>query len=204
MSKDAAAGKLVYELNSDIYAGTATWNSDLVLGSSPLGVKPPVAPVKIHRMIPATIQIAIEVKSVMTEHRKAIKNRKRDLEAHHDHVHRYNTDAIAAAVLIVNASERFVSPLRGGKITSHREPLNLVEHCIRELRATSLRTDLGSSGLEAKCALVLVHDNIDNSQTRYLTKKPAPETGDPLHYDSFIQRICALYTQRFSLEGKGD
>jgi len=26
---------------------------------------------------------------------------------------------------------------------------------------------------------------------------PAPTVGDPLHYDAFIQALCALYAERF-------
>ena len=73
----------------------------------------------------------------MTEHRKAVKNRKRDLEAHHEHVHNYSPDTIAGGVLIINAAERFKSPLRR-RVTSHHDVLQLVEHCVSELRAVAV------------------------------------------------------------------
>lgn len=55
--------------------------------------------------------MAFEFKTVMTEHRKAIKNRKRDLEAHHEYVHNYNAQTIAGGVMVINASPTFRSPL---------------------------------------------------------------------------------------------
>ena len=74
----------------------------------------------------------------MTEHRKAVKNRKRDLEAHHDHVHRYNNLTIAGGLFVINGSAKFKSPLRED-ITVHREPRRLIEHCIQELRSVTSR-----------------------------------------------------------------
>lgn len=89
----ARTGRIVYDLNFTLRAGTADWNVDLVLGEPPPGS--PVGIVEgIPRLTPSTIHIAVEHKSVMTEHRKAIKNRKRDFEAHHEHVHRYSRDAL--------------------------------------------------------------------------------------------------------------
>jgi hypothetical protein len=67
----------------------------------------------------------------MTEHKKAVKNRKRDLEAHHDHVHSYSDQAIAEGVMIFNISETFRSPTRReGDITTHNDPAEKVEHCM--------------------------------------------------------------------------
>ena len=61
---------------------------------------------------PSTVQIAIELKTVMTEHHKTAKNRKRDLEAHHEHVHKYSAQALAGGVLLTNIAKRFDSPTR--------------------------------------------------------------------------------------------
>ena len=142
----AAAGRIVYDVNFVLRAGTADWNVDLVLGPPEFGVGEPDPGVSILKRSPSTVEVAIEIKSVMTEHRKAIKNRKRDLEAHHEHVHHYSNAAVAAGALVVNASKTFKSPLRPGT-TVHRDPLKLVEHCVDEMRAISVRgvrEDLGS------------------------------------------------------------
>jgi hypothetical protein len=144
---------------------------------------------------PTNIEIAVELKSVMTEHRKAVKNRKRDLEAHHEHVHNYNNDAVAAGVFALNASPRFKSALRP-EPTTHRYPDKLVEHCISELRAVSTRGGTSGYGLDAKCAIVLSIDNMGGAIS-YMTSSPAPAVGDPLHYDAFIRSICEHYTRRF-------
>ena len=197
MRKKARAGKLVYQLNQTLYTGTADWNVDLVMGEPPPGSAPELREKEVARTPPSTIQIALEIKAVMTEHRKAVKNRKRDFEAHHDHVHRYSNRAIAAGLLLLNGAKRFRSPLRE-KPTEHKNPERLVEHCIRELRAVSTRVDLSGTGLEAKGVLIVDFDNQDFSEASYIQRGAAPSVGDPLHYDAFLQRICALYQERFT------
>lgn len=197
MQQKAQAGELVYDLNFTLRVGTADWNVDLVLGPPELGATPPEPGEAICRKKPSTVQVAVEIKSVMTEHHKAVKNRKRDLEAHHEHVHNYGAEAIAAGVLIVNAAPIFQSSLRS-KPTTHKDPRRLVEHCLAELRAVATRGGSTGQGLDARCAVVVVHDNIDAKKTRFLTGPPAPQVGDPLNYDAFVQAICARYTNRFA------
>ena len=192
ISRAFSTGWLVYQLNSNLIAGRAVWNVDLVIGPPGLDT----GTLKPEKRTPSNIEIAIEFKSVMTEHRKAVKNRKRDLEAHHDHVHRYNNLTIAGGLFVINGSAKFKSPLRED-ITVHREPRRLIEHCIQELRSVTSRGSTDTVGLDAKAAVVVNVDNLNRSQTRFLTTPPAPQLGDPLHYDAFILTICQLYTQRF-------
>ena len=52
-------------------------------------------------------------------------------------------------------------------------------------------------GMDAKGLLVVEMDNRDLASTRYAATLPAPQPGDPLHYDSFIQRLCEEYSTRF-------
>lgn len=196
MAQRAAAGALVYDLNFTINAGTSDWNVDLVLGAPPPGTPPPEAGEPIRRTLPSTVQIAIEIKSVMTEHHKAVKNRKRDLEAHHEHVHRYSNKAIAGGVLVVNGAATFISPLRTER-TTHRNPAALVEHCVRQVRSITGRSGLHGEGLEARCVLVVDMDNEHLSGTSFVTAPPAPQIGDPLHYDAFSQAVASLYVERF-------
>jgi hypothetical protein len=163
-----------------------------------MGQEPPELGSAIVKRRPSTIQVAVEIKGVMTEHHKAVKNRKRDLEAHLDHVHRYSRRAIAGGMLVINGSKTFRSPLRAKQaVTVHRNPEKLVQHCLDELRAVTTRNDPDGVGLDAKAAIVVDMDNVNIAETKYITAKPAPPVGDPLHYDAFIQTICGQYTERF-------
>jgi hypothetical protein len=198
IAKKAAAGQIVYDLNFNISVGTTDWNIDLVIGLAPLGMTPPEPPLKIIHTHPASVQVAIEIKSVMTEHRKAIKNRKRDFEAHHMHAHQYNSKIIAGGVLVLNASTTFKSPLRP-EVTTHKNPHNLISHCINEMKSVgSSGGIIGEQGLDAKAVIVVNSDNLNLSDTSYVISKPAPPMGDPVHYDAFIQKICELYGMRFA------
>ncbi len=193
----AAAGDLVFSFNFDLLTGTAAWNVDLVLGTPSPADRQAVSDGEMRQAPTSTVRIAIEHKAVMTEHRKAVKNRKRDFEAHHEHVHRYSSSAIAGGILIVNGSSTFKSPLREGT-TKHRDPKALVEHCIDQMRAVSQRTDTGY-GLEAKAVVAVDLDNVNLDRSNLFTSPPAPQIGDPLHYDAFIERLCTLYVDRFSI-----
>jgi len=105
--------------------------------------------------------------------------------------------------LVINQAARFRSPLRGGGITTHsrgdRRALNtLISHCISELRNVAERSRIDEEGLDAKCAIVVDMDNVALDATQFETRPPAPQVGDPLHYDAFLQRICEQYEQRFA------
>jgi hypothetical protein len=193
----ADAGALVYDLNFTLRVGTTDWIVDLVLGAPGIGPAVPTPPAAVMPGVPARVQIAIEIKSVMTEHHKAVKNRKRDLEAHHEHVHNYDNDAIAGGVFVINAAQRFRSPLRH-QPSAHRDPRELVEHCLNELRSVATRGGPTGYGLEAKAAIIVDMDNVQLGTTHYLHEAPAPQVGDPLHYDAFIRTICDQYTRRFA------
>lgn len=198
LTEDARAGRVVFQYNHDVTYGHSTWNTDLAIGPPPPGLDlaplPSVAGMK--RATPVGVRIAVEAKAVMTEHRKAIKNRKRDLEAHHQHVHDYDPSAVAAGILALNASTTFQSPLRT-ELSSHGNIDEVIAHCINEVNSITMAHGTSAVGLDAKCALVLVMDNVHHRQTRYLEAPPAPPVGSPIHWDGFIYRICQLYTSRF-------
>lgn len=202
MARQAEGGGLVYDLNMDLRFATSNWNVDLVLGT-PSDARTPEG-VRITRARPATVRIATEIKGVMTEHHKAVKNRKRDFEAHHEHVHNYNRRCIASGVLVINASSQFQSP-RVNHVNSHGKDraavLRTVEHCINEMRNVTESGGNSGNGIDAKCVIVLDFDNITYSEGRFVTTPPAPQPGDPLHYDSFIQRLCDEYYERFGAGG---
>ncbi len=196
MRAKAEAGRLVYAINVKLQVGTVTWNTDLAMGP-PAETVADVPQAGIACAPPSTIQIAIEIKGVMTEHHKAVKNRKRDFEAHHQHVHNYSNAAIAGVVMVINAAPRFQSPLVS-HMTIHKNPTDLVAHCMSEMRAVTSRGGTEGRGIDAGCAVVVSHDNIANPSTKYVTSAPAPQIGDPLHYDAFIQKLCSEYGRRFT------
>ena len=174
---------------------------------------------------PALIQVAIELKSIWTEHGKARKNRLRDFNAFHTYAHQYDPRTVAAAFLVVNASELFLSPLnletqKRESITWHKQKAKqtaqLVKETIDIFRSIHLRSNESDApGLEGLGVVVVEHDNLNYLQgrpqydsiydkCRHLQKQsqtakipPALRVGDPLNYSTMIQRICNSYTVRF-------
>lgn len=211
IKKHAAAGQLVYEINFKIHAGASEWNIDLVLGAPPGQPKKPPAGQAILRAEPSSIRVAVEAKAVMTEHRKASRNRQRDLDAFHTHIHNYDNDVVAAGVAILNIAELFTSPLRNATTqcpecghtftpqvrTTHKDPEALVAFGVQLFRALPIRSTTTSPGAEGMCVIVVNHGNAPGSTAQLHTASPAPQVGDPLHYDRFIQSICRRYTQRW-------
>lgn len=196
MRDKARRGELVYDLNRTIYRGTSDWNVDLVLGAPPPGATSPSVE-DIIRTPPSTIEIGIEIKATMTAHRKAIRNRKRDFEAHHEHLHSYSGRAIAGGILLVNAAERFQSSLLAA-ISAHRQPDRLVRLCVDQMRAVPMRRGIEGVGMEALAVVVVEYSNEPGAKARYPASGAAPRIGDPLHYDAFLQAICGHYRDRFA------
>jgi hypothetical protein len=116
--------------------------------------------------------------------------------------------------LVVNASEYFYSPLRDdADITKHakskadaRAMAGRAVDLFRSIHLRNSSTDI--PGLEALGVTVIEHDNLNThpnpsahavtaQKTQVAPTPPNLAIGDPLHYESMIQRICAHYSQRF-------
>lgn len=209
----AASGELVAKLRHHQQVGHADWVIDIALGTCAGGPQPPKdAPITMAP--PVIIQIAIELKSIWTEHGKARMNRLRDFESFHGYAHQYGQQTIAAAFLVVNSAEKFWSPLRpNNEITSHGSPKRsarqLAKETVDRFRSIHLRTGVADTpGLEALGIAVIEHDNLAvnpdpsisslSKPTIAAPSPPSPPVGDPLHYETMIQRICNAYGQRFS------
>lgn len=209
----AQAGDVVAKLRHHQQVGHDDWVIDLAFGTCAGRPEPPVQ-TPINFTEPALIQIAIELKSIYTEHGKARKNRLRDFNAFHGYAHQYNPKTIAAAFLVVNASRYFYSPLRKPEdITEHggktHDTAKLAANCVNLFRTIHLRNSSNDQpGLEAIGVVVIEHDNLSvhpnrsdvaerHVQTRIAPQPPSLRVGDPLHYQTMIQRICAEYNARF-------
>jgi hypothetical protein len=218
MQKRAASGELVVKLRHHQQVGHDDWVIDIALGTCSGQPQPPSGGEPIRFTAPAVIQVAIELKSIWTEHLKARKNRLRDFNSFHLHAHQYTPRTVAAAFLVINAAGYFLSPLNIGNsrreeiskhFTKSTSAYSLVKKTIDIFRSIHLRnssTDV--EGLEALGIVVVEHDNIlkhpDPLKYKHLRKPsqpapapPAPKVGDPLHYQTMTQRICTNYADRY-------
>lgn len=225
LAQRAASGQIVAKLRHHQQVGHNDWVIDIALGTPAGGPQPPEAGELVRLTSPALIQIAIELKSIWTEHGKARKNRLRDFNAFHGYAKQYNPKTIAAAFLVVNAAQLFLSPLnlesrKREPITWHRQKGKPAQQLIKEtidiFRSIHLRNDVADpDGLEALGVAVIEHDNLNFLQgrpqyaalyerykplqkpTRVAKIPPGLRVGDPLHYSTMIQRICNAYNERF-------
>jgi hypothetical protein len=225
LAERAAKGALVGKLRHHQQVGHNDWVIDIALGT-PAGVpKPPSEGDLIRLTAPALIQIAIELKSIWTEHGKARKNRLRDFNAFYGYAKQYDPKTIAAAFLVINAAELFLSPLNLDSrsrepITWHHQKGKSTHQVIKEtvdiFRSIHLRhSSSDSEGLDALGVVVIEHDNLNyllgrpqylavqnkyghlHKPTAVAPTPPGLKVGDPLHYSALIQRICNAYGERF-------
>ncbi|MGH8622379.1 MAG: hypothetical protein ACRET3_09590, partial [Burkholderiales bacterium] len=151
---------------------------------------------------PSEIWIAIDAKTIMTEHGKARRNRQRDLNSFQDILHRKNARTIVGGLLVVNMAERFQTPLarQAEGITTHRNVDRLVTEIVSLMgglpRATAFSGKQG--GLEALGVIVVSHSNVPGESTSLVTTAPAPARDDRLSYASFLRDLCVAFSTRFS------
>lgn len=204
-AEKARRGELVAKLNHTVKVNYQDWNIDLAIGP-PAGLPTPPDTEPIRSETPVTVEVAIEAKTVMTEHGKAQRNRLRDLQAFHNYAHSYNQQTIAAGTIAVNVSPVFWSPLRKcDDVTEHKN----AERTVGLFRSLPLRhRPEDGPGLEAVSVLVIDHDNLAKNPSppmgapppqppRLVSRAPAPQVGDPMHYATMIRRICTAYRERW-------
>lgn len=157
------------------------------------------APETIHHGRLSDVFIACEAKTVMTEHGKAQPRVYDELSSSHEIVHQGRPDALAAGITVVNIAETFVSPLRQSArtplvISRHKQP-EAAARMVQHLRGLPLREAVGQVGFDAYATVVIDCDN--QSVARLWTALPAPQAGDPDHYETFLERLCRFYSDRF-------
>lgn len=225
IARRAAAGEIVAQLRHRQQVGYNKWVIDVAIGTPAGPPQPPGGPDLIRFTAPALIQIAVELKSIWTEHGKARHNRLRDFDAFQGHAFSYDPKTIAAAFLVVNAAENFLSPLNleaknREPITRHKQAGKSTQQIVSEtidiFRSLHLRSSIGDSrGLDALGVVVIEHDNFNflkgkpqyadvetkyeslHQPTRVAPIPPGLKVGDPLHYSTMVQRICNAYNTRF-------
>jgi len=136
----------------------------------------------------------------MTEHVKSQPRLFDELSSSHEIVHQGDQQCIAAGVAIINIAPMFVSPLRQRTgmdlvTTRHNQP-TVTGAMINHLRGLPIRNDIGQVGFDAFVQALVNCTNQDGASL--YTELPAPQSGDPDHYDTFINRIGLAFEQRFA------
>jgi hypothetical protein len=144
------------------------------------------------------LRLAMEAKSVMTEHGKSQPRVYDELSSSHEIVHQGGQEIIAAGITVVNIADRFVSPLRqtGRELhwTEHSQP-GAAASMVQHLRGLPIRERQGEVGFDAYATIVISCDN--QGPASLWTALPAPQPGERDRYETFLSRLARVYTERF-------
>lgn len=152
----------------------------------------------------SSVLVAAEAKAAMTAHQKARPRLHDELTSSHQTIHGDNSEAIAAGIVLVNASPTFVSPDENKwplgsmptKISVHKE--NAATLILEGLAKLQCRSRIDDAGFDA-VGVVTVDCRNDGSPICLVTASPpAPDPSSDFDYARFVRRLAQLYGTRFA------
>ncbi|HVX17912.1 MAG TPA: hypothetical protein VHA73_07750 [Acidimicrobiales bacterium] len=157
----------------------------------------PVAPV-------GAVLIALEAKATMTAHIRALPRLYDELNSSHLCVHGASRQALAIGFAIINASGRFASSdmnkfdlSKADRVfTEEPQPRSLVR-TLEKIAEMPRRSNTRETGFDGVGVVVIDGPN-DGTPFRLVTAAPAPQPGEPFHYDGMIARMANEYDTSFS------
>jgi len=197
-SKAANAGEVVYQEDFTVGSGESKWNTDLVVGPPDCDTTSEHSN-SIAEGAPAEVWLAIDAKSVMTEHGKARRNRQRDINSFADTMHRHYPGVVTGGVIMINMADRFRSPLRDeGDITKDDRIEQIVSETVDIFRDVERANGEISPNVDGVGCVVVDHTNIDDgSETRLVTEAPAPQQSEIIYYRTFVAVLADTLEARF-------
>ena len=156
----------------------------------------PVAPV-------GAVLIALEAKAAMTAHVKARPRIYDELNSSHLCVHGASAQALAIGYVQINVADQFASsvtnnrPLDGAPpvVTQHRQPVDAIR-MLEKIAELPRRQGTTGTGFDGIGVTVLDFSNM-GGPVNVVSRPPAPQPGEPFHYDSMIVRMANEYDSRF-------
>lgn len=195
------SGGSVYSTNAEVeWPSGRKKTLDLAVGLSPVvqGQLVPATPTGKIKIKFDKVHIACEAKSAMTEHVKAKPRIYDELSNSHQLIHREDAETIACGITVVNIADKFASPLRQTngplQFSVHRQP-HVTASLVDKLRTLQTSSATDPAGFDAYATIVVSCDNV--SPATLWTASPAPQPGEPDHYETFLSRIVQAYQARF-------
>lgn len=180
---DLSAKRLIPTTNCDVKTRVASRNVDLIFLQH--GAE--------------SARLAVENKTIMTAHGKARWNRYGDVIAYCNHIHNHRTDCIAAATVVVNCSPMYENPdaFARGLVRPRFDMERVVRDTVKIFADIPLRTSPDEPNDQPEALAVFVVDYDGKNRATLVTGELSPQPGSPIHYASFVKRICELYQARF-------
>lgn len=185
LAQDLASKSLIASKNENVRTRVAVRNVDLVFAELGSG--------------PGTVRVAVENKTIMTAHGKARWNRYGDLIAYCNHIHNHRDSSIAAAIVVINCSPTYENPdaFAKGLLRPRFEMKKVVADTLKIFADIPLRTSAEEPNDQPEAVAIVIADYDGTKPAKLVTGDLAPQLASPMHYESFIRRICDLYTLRF-------
>ncbi len=150
----------------------------------------------------SNVFVAVEAKACMTEHVKAQPRLHDELASSHTTIHGDTNGAIAAAFVMINCADSFVSPdrnrqkVRGGKfiVNRHRQP-SAATAILNKVMKLPRRSDERDLGFDAM-GIAMVRCCNDGSPV-VVDAEANAQVPDIVTYAAFIDRLAHLYSTRF-------
>lgn len=148
-----------------------------------------------------SVLMALEAKACMTKHRGSGPRLYDELNSSHLTVHGANDQAIAVALVMINAASSFISPdsnrrpLGVGepppKVTPLRQP-DSADFVVSKVSELPTRTRPGQEGYDALGIVVVACPN-DGTPATVVSTPPAPTANALFSYESMIRRVVHQY-----------
>lgn len=203
----AEAGEIVYKIDHTVGTGDSKWNTDLVIG--PPANADDLEFAEEHDIAegePDKVWLAIDAKSIMTEHGKARRNRQRDINSFADIMHSHYPGAVTGGIILINVSDRFKSPLRDDDdITEHDRIESLAPETVDIFRDIDRSQGEISPNVDGVACIVVEHTNMDDgTSTKLISGPPAPQPGEAVSYNSFLETLIETFENRWLIGEKPD
>lgn len=150
----------------------------------------------------SNVLVAVEAKACMTEHTKAQSRLYAELDSSYQTIHGDTNRAIAAAYVMINCADDFVSPgrnlrrirRRGFVVNRHAQPA-AAAGMLGKIMKLPRRSDERDHGFDAM-GITMIRCRNDGSP---VVLDPAGNDGVPeiVGYAAFIERLAHLYATKF-------
>jgi hypothetical protein len=140
-----------------------------------------------------------EHKAIMTAHGKQRKNRISDIGGYVSHIHNHAPDAIAGFTVAINVSPVYRNPDSWAReiVRNYTNMEHIVRSTVSLFTAVPLRDTAADSYELPEGISVMLVDYDGEHEATLITEPPAPQPGDPAHWQSFINRMVQKWEERF-------
>ena len=193
----AASGQIAHQTDYTVGNNGFDWNIDLVLGppanDSPRAVSSTVPEGDIE-----TVWMAVDAKSVMTDHAKNRKNRQRDIGMMSEVLYNYYDHPVTGALVLVNAASEFRSPTGSKGVVPHENINKAVAETVEAFDDCASPAAPITHPPDGIACIVVDHGNHDEyPPTKVVEGAPAPDVGDPTEYSRVVREYAEELEERF-------